>query len=70
MDLLLRVHGLLRDAESQQRAYLLTGEQRFLGPYGAAIAALPKSLRNSNSFPRNQRKPCVPAGFATKSSAN
>ena len=44
MDVLLRVHGLLRDAESQQRAYLLTGEQRFLGPYEAAIAALPEEL--------------------------
>ncbi len=44
IDLLSRVHGSLRDAESQQRAYLLTGEKQFLAPYQAAIAALPRQL--------------------------
>ncbi|MEJ1961236.1 MAG: PAS-domain containing protein [Gammaproteobacteria bacterium] len=34
----------LRDAESQQRAYLLTGERRLLKPYEAAIAGLPAQL--------------------------
>jgi PAS domain S-box-containing protein len=44
IDMLSRVHGSLRDAESQQRAYLLTGEKQFLAPYEAAIAALPGQL--------------------------
>jgi PAS domain S-box-containing protein len=44
LDHLLRVHALLRDAESQQRAYLLTGDEMFLAPYRAAIAELPSRL--------------------------
>ena len=44
MDLLLRVNALLREAEAQQRAYLLSGDQKFLVPYRAALAELPDVL--------------------------
>ena len=30
--------GLITDAESAQRGYLLTGEGKYLKPYGAAVA--------------------------------
>ncbi|HXW16635.1 MAG TPA: PAS domain S-box protein, partial [Terriglobia bacterium] len=36
----------MKDAESGERGYLLTGDERFLEPYNAAIAALPIGLRD------------------------
>jgi two-component sensor histidine kinase len=36
-----RVLGQVRDAETGQRGYLLTGDRRFLEPYEAALAAVP-----------------------------
>ncbi|HET7032832.1 MAG TPA: CHASE3 domain-containing protein [Casimicrobiaceae bacterium] len=35
----------LQEAESGQRGYLLTGDERFLEPYNAAVAHLPEQLR-------------------------
>jgi CheY-like chemotaxis protein/CHASE3 domain sensor protein len=39
------VMGSLRDAETAQRGYLLTGEDRYLAPHAAASVALPEALR-------------------------
>jgi signal transduction histidine kinase len=36
--------GLITDAESAQRGYLLTGEAAYLGPYGSAVTNVGKSL--------------------------
>lgn len=36
------VFALVLDAEASQRGYALTGEERFLAPYEAAMAALPR----------------------------
>jgi signal transduction histidine kinase/DNA-binding response OmpR family regulator/CHASE3 domain sensor protein len=38
------VHSLLKDAETGQRGYLLTGEDAYLEPYRVAVAALPPQL--------------------------
>src|SRR5438128_1083518 len=35
----------VRDAETGQRGYLLTGEPRYLEPYNAALAVIPERLR-------------------------
>jgi CheY-like chemotaxis protein/CHASE3 domain sensor protein len=40
------VHGLLKDAETAERGYLLTGEDRYLEPYNEARAVLPTELVN------------------------
>ena len=39
-----QVLSLIQDAETSQRGYLLTGEASYLGPYQAAVAALPREL--------------------------
>jgi signal transduction histidine kinase len=39
-----QVLGLIQDAESGQRGYLLTGDERYLTPYRDAVAALPQEL--------------------------
>jgi CheY-like chemotaxis protein len=39
------VLSLTKDAETGQRGYLLTGEERYLEPYAAAVATLPDELR-------------------------
>jgi signal transduction histidine kinase len=39
-----RVLAMLADAETGQRGFLLTGEERYLAPYHAAVAALPDAL--------------------------
>jgi signal transduction histidine kinase len=39
-----RVLTMLADAETGQRGFLLTGEERYLAPYHAAVAALPDAL--------------------------
>jgi PAS domain S-box-containing protein len=39
------VLSLMKDAESGERGYLLTGEPSGLGPYDAAIAGLPRGLK-------------------------
>src|SRR5580704_4788552 len=36
--------GLITDAESAQRGYLLTGEAAYLGPYGSAVTNVGKAL--------------------------
>src|SRR5262245_52130118 len=36
--------SLLQDAESGQRGFVLTGDERYLEPCGTAIAALPTEL--------------------------
>src|SRR5271163_3861351 len=36
--------GLITDAESAQRGYLLTGESAYLTPYAAAVAQVEKAL--------------------------
>jgi PAS domain S-box-containing protein len=36
----------LKDAETGQRGYLLTGEKRYLEPYNAALAVIPDTLGN------------------------
>lgn len=41
-----RVLNLIQDAETGQRGYLLTGEERYLIPYQDALAALPRELPN------------------------
>src|SRR4029079_6805441 len=35
----------LQDAETGQRGFLLTGDERFLDPYNAALAHLPEQIR-------------------------
>src|SRR4029079_3091974 len=35
----------LQDAETGQRGFLLTGDERFLEPYNAAVAHLPDQIR-------------------------
>jgi diguanylate cyclase (GGDEF)-like protein/PAS domain S-box-containing protein len=40
------IFASLTDAETGQRGYLLTGKQRYLAPYSAATAQLPRSLRS------------------------
>lgn len=39
-----RMLSMLKDAETAQRGYLLTGQEHFLAPYTNALAHLPKSL--------------------------
>ncbi len=39
------VLSMMKDAESGERGYLLTGDERFLRPYNSAIAALPIGLK-------------------------
>ena len=39
----------LIDAESGQRGFLLTGEERYLEPYNQALQALPEQLSHLNS---------------------
>lgn len=39
-----QVLSLIQDAETGQRGYLLTGEERYLTPYRDAVAALPRDL--------------------------
>ena len=39
-----QVLSLVQDAETSQRGYLLTGEESYLEPYRAAVAALPREL--------------------------
>jgi PAS domain S-box-containing protein len=38
------VESSLEDAESEQRGYLLTGEEAYLEPYHAALAAVPQQM--------------------------
>jgi CHASE3 domain sensor protein len=49
----------LQDAETGQRGFLLTGDERFLKPYNAALAHLPdqiKALRRSPPTTRSSRR--------------
>lgn len=41
-----RLLSLIKDAETGQRGYLLTGDQRYLQPYEIADQTIPKSLEN------------------------
>ncbi|MGA8077723.1 MAG: CHASE3 domain-containing protein, partial [Xanthobacteraceae bacterium] len=41
---ILELRGLLDDAETNQRGYLLSGEPKFLAPYGDARKAIPGQL--------------------------
>jgi methyl-accepting chemotaxis protein len=53
------VLGALRDAETGQRGFLLTGEQRYLDPYQAAIKVVEgylRDLRELTTDNRNQQK--------------
>jgi diguanylate cyclase (GGDEF)-like protein len=45
------VLALLGDAEAGQRGYLLTGSDRFLQPYRAAVAKLPSILASLDTIP-------------------
>ena len=38
------VFGLVRDAETGQRGFLLTGDRRYLGPYNTAMESWPRNL--------------------------
>lgn len=38
------IHRLLRDAQSGERGYILSGQERYLEPYNMARKALPKNL--------------------------
>lgn len=38
--------SLLKDAETGQRGYIITGQQMYMQPYTEAIAALPKRIEN------------------------
>jgi CHASE3 domain sensor protein len=37
--------SMMKDAETGERGYLLTGDESYLGPYNSAIAALPRGLK-------------------------
>jgi PAS domain S-box-containing protein len=39
------VLSMMKDAESGERGYLLTGEESYLAPYNSAMAALPRGLK-------------------------
>jgi PAS domain S-box-containing protein len=50
----------LKDAETGQRGYLLTGEERYLEPYQSAIAKIDEQLANlqqltTNNYPQQQQ---------------
>jgi PAS domain S-box-containing protein len=40
----------LTDAETGERGYLLTGDERYLAPYNAAITAIPQGLKELKEF--------------------
>src|ERR1700730_3980741 len=42
--------GLITDAESAQRGYLLTGESAYLIPYAAAVAKVSRALDRLHAF--------------------
>ena len=52
--------GILKDAETGQRGYVITGSEAFLEPYAGAMAALPKVERELRALtrdnPRQQRR--------------
>ena len=39
------VYSVLQDAESGQRGFLLTGQQRYLEPYKSAVAQVPDAVK-------------------------
>ena len=43
-----RVLSLLKDAETSQRGYVLTGDAQFLAPHQAAVADLPQHIQELN----------------------
>lgn len=49
---LLRLLSLLKDAETGQRGYLISGDRSFLEPYDHAVAALPAQLSHVESLAR------------------
>jgi len=55
-----RVLSLLKDAETGQRGYLITGQERYLDPFNTAIVAIELGLRSikalTNDNPKQQRR--------------
>src|ERR1700733_1348488 len=43
-DQLHRFLSMMKDAETGQRGFLLTGEDSYLAPYGVAVAAVPDEI--------------------------
>jgi PAS domain S-box-containing protein len=46
-----RILALLKDAETAQRGYLLTGEAQYLEPYNEAVPKIPPALRDLSRNP-------------------
>ena len=51
---------MMKDAESGERGFLLTGDESYLAPYNSAIAALPRGLKElkdlTSDNPRQQAR--------------
>lgn len=68
-----RVLSELQDAETGQRGYIITGEERYLGPYNAAIKIIEKEIKDVSELivdnPGQQRRikeiiPLIDSKFA------
>jgi PAS domain S-box-containing protein len=51
-----RIESLLKDAESGQRGYLLTGERRYLEPYNQAAPQIREEVRKLSAWPEYQEE--------------
>ena len=56
------VLSVMKDAESGERGYMLTGDERFLTPYNSAIAALPIRPERAEGFDLRQSPPAGALG--------
>ena len=51
-----RLMNALKDTETGQRGYLLTGNEQYLDPYNAALATMPQAiLRQAQDMPWGER---------------
>jgi len=61
-----QVLSTLKDAETGQRGYLLTGDLRYLGPHEQAVARMPAQLVHSGSSSRTIRpRRCACSGWSS-----
>ena len=54
------VLSLLKDAETGQRGYLLTGEDHYLEPYNARTRRAPQAVKDVALADKGQRSPAAP----------
>ena len=48
--------GQLKDAETGQRGFVITGQEAFLAPHAAAVAALPGTVKDLRRLTEDQPK--------------